>query len=451
MKEIVQDGAEILREIAKPVPEELFDSAKLVRVIESMRNALDPELEGVALAAPQIGISYRIFIVRKDRTLPPPLPQKSTGEGLPAERKAPTPEVEVYINPEIVKTSRKRSLSDEGCLSVRRVYGTTSRHERITIRARREDGTRFERGAGGLMAQIFEHEIDHLNGILFIDHAKHLVHIQHASMRKFLYFGTPKVASDTLAALIEHGFTPAAVITSPDAPKGRGLALTPSPVKILARARGITVLTPRSLDTETIASIRAYGCDYAVVVAYGKIFPEELIAAFPLGILNVHYSLLPKYRGATPLEAALLAGDAKTGVTIQKMTKELDAGDILAERETQIAFAETARELRPRLIALGAELLVEVLPAFEKGDLTPTPQDASRATYTHKLKKEDGFLSLDTPALENWYKYRAYADTIGTYFMQNGKRIKIVSASLKNQRFVPERVVPEGKRERDLL
>lgn len=180
MKEIVQDGAEVLREIAKPVPEELFGSVELARIIESMKTALDPELEGVALAAPQIGISYRTFIVRKDRTLPPPPPQKSTGKKIPAERKAPTPEVEVYINPEIVKTSRKRAPSDEGCLSVRRVYGTTSRHERVTIRARREDGTRFERGAGGLMAQIFEHEIDHLNGILFIDHAKHLVHIQHA-------------------------------------------------------------------------------------------------------------------------------------------------------------------------------------------------------------------------------------------------------------------------------
>jgi peptide deformylase len=180
MKEIVQDGAEVLREIAKPVPEELFGSAKLARIIESMKSALDPELEGVALAAPQISVSYRIFIVRKDRTVPPPAPEKGAEKKSSVERKTPVPEVEIYINPEIVKTSRKRAPSDEGCLSVRGVYGTTSRHERITIRARRVDGTRFERGAGGLMAQIFEHEIDHLNGILFIDHAEHLIHVQHA-------------------------------------------------------------------------------------------------------------------------------------------------------------------------------------------------------------------------------------------------------------------------------
>lgn len=161
----------VLRETAEPVPEKLFGSVELAKLIADMTEALDRELEGVALAAPQVGVSYRLFIVRKDRTLPP------HPEGTPP----PKPEVDVYINPEIVKTSRKRALMDEGCLSVRGVYGTTNRHGRVTIRARHQNGTRFERGAGGIMAQIFEHEIDHLNGILFIDHAEHLIHIQHAT------------------------------------------------------------------------------------------------------------------------------------------------------------------------------------------------------------------------------------------------------------------------------
>jgi peptide deformylase len=170
MKKIVQDGpgragAKVLREIAKPVPEELFGSAKLSRLIDDMAQALDKELEGVALAAPQIGVSYRLFIVRKDRTVPLPSPKATEGA-------APMkPEVQIYINPEIIKTSRKRAEEDEGCLSIRGVYGTTKRHERVTISARSIDGKKFTRGAGGLMAQIFEHEIDHLNGILFTDHA----------------------------------------------------------------------------------------------------------------------------------------------------------------------------------------------------------------------------------------------------------------------------------------
>src|SRR5690349_18234144 len=136
---------------------------------------------------------------------------------------------------------------------------------------------------------------------------------------KFAYFGTPKVASDTLEMLIESGFVPSLVVTSPDAPRGRGLALAPTPTKEAALTRGIPVLAPEKLDENALDAIRSFGCEYAIVVAYGKIFPEELIRIFPLGVLNVHYSLLPKYRGATPLEAALLAGESETGVTVQKM------------------------------------------------------------------------------------------------------------------------------------
>lgn len=264
---------------------------------------------------------------------------------------------------------------------------------------------------------------------------------------RFVFFGTPTVASDTLTMLLEHDFIPSLIVTSPDAPKGRGLTLTPSPVKALALEHSIPLMTPEKLDAETISAIRGYGCDYAVVVAYGKIFPEELIHTFPKGVLNVHYSLLPKHRGATPLEAAFLAGEKETGVTIQKMVRELDAGDILAQESTPIAPSETARELRPRLVALGATLLTAILPVFERGEITPVPQDASRVTRSGKLKKEDGLLSLDAPAEINWNKYRAYADSIGTYFFENEKRMKITKASFKNEKFIIERVIPEGKKE----
>jgi len=177
-KEIVQEDAPVLRTVAAPVPEKLFGSHELSLLIHEMTEALDAQPEGVALAAPQLGVSYRLFIVRKDRVVLPKEQKKLDNETV----SEPPAEIEVYINPEIVKTSRKRTRADEGCLSVRGVYGTTTPHERVTIRARREDGTRFERGAGGLMAQIFEHEINHLNGILFIDHAVNLIHTPHESV-----------------------------------------------------------------------------------------------------------------------------------------------------------------------------------------------------------------------------------------------------------------------------
>ncbi len=179
MKEIVQNDAPVLREMANPVPEGLFGSTELARLVSEMSEVLDHYPEGVAIAAPQIGVSYRLFIVRKDRTLPPP---KATGGAAPPALK---PEIEIYINPEIVKTSRKKMEADEGCLSVHGVYGTTKRHERVTIKARLPDGSRIQRGASGLMAQIFEHEVDHLNGILFTDHAERLIRIPQESPTRF--------------------------------------------------------------------------------------------------------------------------------------------------------------------------------------------------------------------------------------------------------------------------
>lgn len=264
---------------------------------------------------------------------------------------------------------------------------------------------------------------------------------------RFIYFGTPEVASQTLEHLIAAGYVPALVVTSPDAPRGRGLVLTPSPTRTVAEAHGIAVITPSTLDPETIATIRALAADYAVCVAYGKIFPESLIGAFPLGVLNIHYSLLPKYRGATPLEGALLAGERETGVTIQKMVRALDAGDRIAQSVVPIGSTETARELRPRLIELGAQLLVTTLPQYLAGHIEPQPQDAALATHSGKFKKEDGLLDLTAPAEDNWNKYRAFTDSIGTHFFIDGVRHKVTKASLMNGRFVVERVVPEGKRE----
>lgn len=268
-----------------------------------------------------------------------------------------------------------------------------------------------------------------------------------ARQLRFAYFGTPKVASDTLAELVERGLSPALVVTSPDAPRGRGLALAASPVRALASGLGIPTLAPERLDAQAISAIREYNCAGAAVVAYGKIFPKALIEAFPLGMLNVHYSLLPKYRGAAPLEAALLAGERETGVTVQKIVEELDAGDTAAQEAVAIGPAETARELRARLVPLGARLLAGVLPAFLSGTAAFTPQNSSLATHSYKLKKEDGLLSLDAPAEANWNKYRAYADTIGTYFFENDKRMKITSAEFAKGEFRILRVIPEGKRE----
>lgn len=267
----------------------------------------------------------------------------------------------------------------------------------------------------------------------------------------FVFFGTPYVARDTLALLVEAGLTPSLVVTSPDRPKGRGMTLSPCETKEWALEHNIPVFSPEKLDEAAIEEIKAVGASYALVVAYGKLLPEALINAFPKGLLNVHYSLLPKYRGASPVESALLNGDTVTGVAIQKLVKEMDAGDIVAMEETAILPSETTKELRARLISMGANRLIQILPAYLEGTVTAMPQDHSLATRARKIPKEDGELNLGAPAEENWRKYRAYFEGPGTYFFveRDGKpvRVKIRKASYVNGSFIIERVVPEGKSE----
>ena len=188
-------------------------------------------------------------------------------------------------------------------------------------------------------------------------------------------------------------------------------------------------------------------CNLSIVVAYGKIIPEDILNLPKFGSLNVHYSLLPKYRGASPVESAILNGNAETGVTIQKMAYQMDAGDILAQEKINILPDETAPELRQRLIRLGEELLIKILPDFLENKITPIPQDESRATYCQKIKKGDGLIDLNDNPIKNYNKFRAYAHWPRTFFFKNGKRIIITKAHLKDEKFVIDKIIPEGGKE----
>lgn len=266
---------------------------------------------------------------------------------------------------------------------------------------------------------------------------------------KFIYFGTPDVAKDTLELLVAAGYQPAAVVTNPDAPRGRGQILTPSPVKSFSESLSVPVLIPEKLDEDFIKEIEAMEADLGIVVAYGKILPEALINSFPKGVLNVHYSLLPRWRGASPVESALLNGDEITGVTIQKMVKKLDAGAVLAAATETILPEDTTATLRPRLIKLGADLLINTLPKYMNEEITPVEQNESEATHAPKFAKTEGELDLSSDPVTNWRKYRAFAVSPGTYFFEDGKRMKIKEARFEDGRFIVKRVVPEGGTERD--
>ncbi len=264
----------------------------------------------------------------------------------------------------------------------------------------------------------------------------------------FIFWGTPDVAKETLELLKKNGFMPSFIVTSPDKKQGRKMIITPSPVKVWAKENNIPYIQPEKPTKKEIEiTLKSLSIDFFLVVAYGKIIPKEILDIPKLGSINVHYSLLPKYRGASPVESAILNGNTETGVTIQKMVYKMDAGDILAQEKTNILPNEKAPELRKRLIKLGGELLVKILPDFIENKITPIVQDESRVTNCKKIKKEDGRIDLNDNAVKNYNKFRAYANWPRTFFFKNDKRIIITKAKLKDDQFVIEKVIPEGKKE----
>jgi len=272
---------------------------------------------------------------------------------------------------------------------------------------------------------------------------------------KFAFWGTPALSVDLLEALKGAGFVPAIIVTNPDQPVGRKMLLTPPPVKLWAIENNIEFLQPTSLKTDSSDLTKLMHLmkltKLSIVAAYGKIIPESILQIQPLGCFNVHYSLLPKYRGATPVESAILNNDAETGVSIQKMVFELDGGDIVSSEKTKILPDETGPELRTRLNEIAQKLLIETIPKISAGKITAQAQDINQVTSCHKIKKEDGLLDLAGDPKTNYLKYRAYFGWPGTYFFieKGGKQIRVIikKASFKDGQFIIERVVPEGKKE----
>lgn len=243
---------------------------------------------------------------------------------------------------------------------------------------------------------------------------------------RLAFFGTPEAAVPSLERLAGASHDIALVVTQPDRPKGRGYEPAPSPVKQAALARGLAVLEPLKIrQPEFIDTLRGLSLEAMVVVAYGKIIPQAIIDIPPLGIVNVHFSLLPAYRGAAPVEWAVANGETRTGVTTMRIDAGLDTGDILLQRETGIGPEETAAELTRRLALMGADLLVETLDGLRAGTLTPRPQDHARATYAPMLTKEDGRIDWSWPAAKIHNRVRGFQPWPGAYCLFRGRLLHL--------------------------
>jgi methionyl-tRNA formyltransferase len=247
---------------------------------------------------------------------------------------------------------------------------------------------------------------------------------------RITYMGTPEFSARVLEGLLGEGLEVAGVVTQPDRAAGRGRKLRPPPVKKVALERGIPVIQPERVRgaREVYARLREWDAEALVVVAFGQFLPRAMLELHPLGSINLHASLLPAYRGAAPVNWALINGETETGLTTMRMSPRMDAGPILLQYRTAIDPMENAEELLARLVAPGVSLLVDTLEGLRRGTITPRPQDESAATYAPCLRKEDGLLDWKRPALELHNRVRGLAPRPGAFTFFGSRRLRILAS-----------------------
>lgn len=269
---------------------------------------------------------------------------------------------------------------------------------------------------------------------------------------KIVFWGTPNfLAVPILNKLKDNNILPELIVTAPDRPAGRGQKMSPPPVKVWGEKHNIPVIQPEKIKADFIHKLKRNNYNLFMVVAYGKILPKEIIDIPKYGTINVHPSLLPKFRGATPVQSAILSAEKETGVTIMLMDEEMDHGPILAQKHIDISNIPSTEELGENLAVMAGEMIVDLVPKLFSENTKPLEQKHTNATYTKKIKKEDGLIDLNDIPEKNYRKFKAYCIWPGVYFFETHKegarRVKITSAILKNNKFIIQKVIRENKKE----
>ena len=278
---------------------------------------------------------------------------------------------------------------------------------------------------------------------------------------KFVFFGTSELSVKVLDILIKNGYTPGLIITPPDKPKGRKMILTPPPVKVFAQKHNLKIIQPEKLNLDIQCPSEDF--DLFIVASYGKIIPKSILDIPKLGTLNVHPSLLPKFRGPSPIQSFILSGQEKTGVAIMLMDEQVDHGSILAQQNLEAKLPSSlgslaskwlnAKQLEEKLAELGGQMLVDVIPKWISGNIKPQEQDHDQATFTKKINKEDGLFDLGKDSPEIIYrKFLAFQPWPGIYYFteKNGKKIRVIITNMEmseSGQLKIKKVKPEGKNE----
>lgn len=277
--------------------------------------------------------------------------------------------------------------------------------------------------------------------------------------QRFIFFGTPRFAESALGRLIENGIVPSLVVCNPDRPTGRKKEITPPPAKILAQKHDIPVFQPEKIAAESLKT-EIDKAEFGVLASYGKIIPKETIELFPKGIIGIHPSLLPEYRGATPIQSAILSGEKETGVSVFLMDEKVDHGPVIGMLRMPIAHDDTYLVLEKKLALAGADLLAEILPGYLEGKIAPKEQEHEKATFTKKTAADDAFLPLEdlSSALQGDMEkarridrmVRALNPEPGVWTTKDGKRMKILGTRLLGSGLMLTKIQMEGKAPREI-
>lgn len=421
IRQIVLADQPILRKKLRPV--KTFDdglSSLVADMIDTMTFA-----NGAGLAANQIGVDAQIFV---------------TGIG---------PKPQVFINPKLKIIFSRRDLLEEGCLSVPGYRGPVHRPTTVEITYDNLKGVRRKQIVRGYLARVLQHEYDHLQGKLYIDHIKEKKQIEAVEPIRVAFFGSGEFAVPILVSLLgllnwTFDFLTVGVVTQPARPAGRKQELTPTPIYRVAEKFGVKVLTPEKLDQKFMTEFKKWKVDLIVLSDYHKLLPAELLQLPRYGGVNVHPSLLPKYRWSAPIQNAILNGDRQTGVTLMQMNEKLDQGGIIAQYKLPIDSRDTYVTLSGKLSQVGAQMIRDNLYYYASGKIKVAPQKESEVTTAPMLGSNAGEIkATDTPA-QIVRKVRALNPNPGVYTNWNGKRVKILAAHLEGRKLALDQLQIEG-------
>ncbi len=426
-RKLVYYPNDMLRQKAQEVRQ--FNRAEIESLAADMRQIMI-ENYGMGLAAPQVSDPHRIIVVEY-------MPAADSDE-------KPIP-FTILINPKITEKSQDQDELNEGCLSIPYVEIPIERATSITVEAQDPDGKSLKFKAKGLFARIIQHEIDHLDGKLILDYDTKQASYT-ADKPKTIVWGSTKFTT-TLLNTIRSNFNVTHIVTEPAKPSGRKQELTPTVAKHYADTLGIPTIEPHDLhDPKLYTYLLSLKPDLMIVAAYGRLIPESLYTLPKHGTLNVHPSLLPKYRGATPIQSALLAGDDYTGVTIMQLAPQFDTGAIIAQSRYDLHGSETFEDLEFDLADLGGQMLKEIMPEYLAGKLDALPQNEQEATKTTKITRDMAWLNLsDSPEI-NERKVRAFYPEPGAFVILEDKPLKILAAHVEDNTLVFDTIQPAGKK-----